>query len=246
MESKSLKTRSKVQYMKTLLSILAKKEPLYITYLAGLQRLQAGEQLDQAVAMTVQDMRTLIQQFPNWTDKLVLRLAWMTASRWGEIESLTTAHFRELDIPVLVLDWWTLPKTSKEQPNRPYRYHKFTGEMRLQIRKLIHHLGPDQPLTKITGDQLRRVMRALGQRTNDIHKQRYYTAHSIKRGALRSAAELAAAKNLDPRMVPTLGKHRDLHDAQSATTISYLGPYAALLSNIDKLTALLDDLLMKS
>eukprot|EP00796_Vickermania_ingenoplastis_P001747 gene1747-biopygen1312 len=127
MESKSLKTRSKVQYMKTLLSILAKKEPLYITYLAGLQRLQAGEQLDQAVAMTVQDMRTLIQQFPNWTDKLVLRLAWMTASRWGEIESLTTAHFRELDIPVLVLDWWTLPKTSKEQPNRPYRYHKFTG-----------------------------------------------------------------------------------------------------------------------
>eukprot|EP00796_Vickermania_ingenoplastis_P007965 gene7965-biopygen5348 len=65
MESKSLKTRSKVQYMKTLLSILDKKEPLYITYLAGLQRLQAGEQLDQAVAMTVQDMRTLIQQFPN-------------------------------------------------------------------------------------------------------------------------------------------------------------------------------------
>eukprot|EP00796_Vickermania_ingenoplastis_P010783 gene10783-biopygen7836 len=133
-----------VQYMKTLLSILAKKEPLYITYLAGLQRLQAGEQLDQAVAMTVQDMRTLIQQFPNWTDKLVLRLVWMTASRWGEIESLTTAHFRELDIPsrIGLVD---PPKDLQGAAKPPVSVPQVYREMRLQIRKLIHHLGPDQP-----------------------------------------------------------------------------------------------------
>eukprot|EP00796_Vickermania_ingenoplastis_P002599 gene2599-biopygen2090 len=213
MESKSLKTRSKVQYMKTLLSILAKKEPLYITYLAGLQRLQAGEQLDQAVAMTVQDMRTLIQQFPNWTDKLVLRLAWMTASRWGEIESLTTAHFRELDIPVLLLDWWTLPETSKEQPNRPYRYHKFTGEMRLQIRKLIHHLGPDQPLTKITGGST-----APGNAGSGAEDQRYPQAALLHRPQHQKEEHCGAPPSWPPPTISIRGWFPLLENTAICTT----------------------------
>eukprot|EP00796_Vickermania_ingenoplastis_P010789 gene10789-biopygen7711 len=82
-----------------------KEEPLHVTYMAGLKRLQAGEPVDQAVAMTAHDMKQLIDSIPHWTDKLVLRLAWITASRWAEIQLLTTSHFRQIGLPFLILDW---------------------------------------------------------------------------------------------------------------------------------------------
>eukprot|EP00796_Vickermania_ingenoplastis_P009517 gene9517-biopygen6729 len=129
--------RFRFQYAKMLTSVLMGDEPLFQTYIKGLHRIQARQPIRHAVAMSVEDMRSLIRLFPSWEEKTVLRLAWMTASRWSDIQYLTTDHFVELH-PLLVLDWWTAPKSSKLVPDRPYRYHRFPGSLPPTSGSLSH------------------------------------------------------------------------------------------------------------
>eukprot|EP00796_Vickermania_ingenoplastis_P007705 gene7705-biopygen4814 len=243
LESKVIKPSSKIQYAKMLTSVLMGDEPLFQTYIKGLHRIQARQPIRHAVAMSVEDMRSLIRLFPSWEEKTVLRLAWMTASRWSDIQYLTTDHFVELH-PLLVLDWWTAPKSSKLVPDRPYRYHRFPGKFAADLRKLIAQLGPGSRLTNISMARLTRAMRMLGTRRDHLQQKRYYTAHSMKRGAVQLAARLANEADMDPHTVVRLAKHKDLGDIP-ATTIRYLGPFSVFLSTTDKLTALLADSLMK-
>eukprot|EP00796_Vickermania_ingenoplastis_P011252 gene11252-biopygen8183 len=110
---------------------------------------------------------------------------------------LTKDHFVELH-PLLVLDLWTARKSSMLVPDRPYRYHRFPGKFAADLRKLIAQLGPGSRSTNISMAGLTRAMRMLDTRRDHLQQKRYYTAHSMKRGALQLAARLANEADMDP------------------------------------------------
>eukprot|EP00796_Vickermania_ingenoplastis_P011466 gene11466-biopygen8325 len=143
---KTATDRSAVQYTKTLLSLMTGAEPRHVSVLRALQRLSAAEPVQQAIGIAPIDMIRLIALAPDWQTRIVLRLAWMTASRWAEVAALTTDCFRPLDRKVFILDWGTLPKTSKEQPNRSFRFTMFSERFSIRLRKLLRCRGPGQPL----------------------------------------------------------------------------------------------------
>eukprot|EP00796_Vickermania_ingenoplastis_P011453 gene11453-biopygen8317 len=241
---KTATDRSAVQYTKTLLSLMTGAEPRHVSVLRALQRLSAAEPVQQAIGIAPIDMIRLIALAPDWQTRIVLRLAWMTASRWAEVAALTTDCFRPLDRKVFILDWGTLPKTSKEQPNRSFRFTMFSERFSIRLRKLLRCRGPGQPLTALSGAQLRQMMCQLGHRPDDRGIMRAYTAHSIKRGALQAAAVVCNELDLDPRHVVLLGKHADMM-AIPPTTIRYLQEYSVYLTHTDRMTELLANSLLE-
>eukprot|EP00796_Vickermania_ingenoplastis_P000160 gene160-biopygen149 len=235
-------SRSALQYLKTLLSMLTAEEPLHATVLRSLRRLSAAEPIRQAAGISPADMMRLINIAPTWQDQIVFRLAWMTASRWSEIYALTTDCFLDIDSNTLILDWATIPKTSKDKPYQEYRFARFLGHHQAMLRQLLRDRGPGSRLTTITGSQLRQLMIQLGKRVDPRGGLRHYTAHSIKRGALQSAAVLREEKDLDPEKVVLLAKH-SFPTQISSTTLRYLQEYAVHLTGGDTMMALLADML---
>ncbi|ESS54876.1 hypothetical protein TCDM_13705 [Trypanosoma cruzi Dm28c] len=64
------------------------------------------------------------------------------------------------------------------------------------------------------------------------------TAHSIKRGALRHAAQIVETYNLNPHVISQLAKHVDPFDLPQ-NTVRYLGRYTTLLTQVSSLVALM-------
>eukprot|EP00796_Vickermania_ingenoplastis_P004793 gene4793-biopygen3278 len=85
-------------------------------------------------------------------------------------------------------------------------------------------------------------MLRLGCRANRDGAGQFYTALSIKRGALQSAAVACDELGLDPRQVVQLGKHAD-HLALSPTTVQYLREYSVYLTETDTLIEFLGAML---
>eukprot|EP00796_Vickermania_ingenoplastis_P006270 gene6270-biopygen3976 len=213
---KTVTDRSAVQYTKTLLTLMTGAEPRHVSVLRALQRLSAAEPVQQAIGMAPIDMIRLIALAPDCRHGL-----FYVSLGWAEVAALTTDCFRQLDDKVLRLDWGTHPKTSKEQPNRSFQFNMFLERFSKRLRKLLRGLEPGQPLTALSGAQLRRMMSKLGTRADNRGNQLAYPAHSIKRGALQAAAALCDELNLDPRSVVLLAKHADMI-AIPPTTIRYI------------------------
>eukprot|EP00796_Vickermania_ingenoplastis_P011144 gene11144-biopygen8110 len=230
--------RSSLQYLKVLISLLQGEEPFFVTVRKCLQRTSAKEPLHQALGISPANMIQLIQIAPRDEDRIVLRLAWMTASRWAEISALTTDCFIEGPDGSLILDWSTLPKRSKINPFQEFRYLRLMNREAIPLRKLIHERGPGMPLTSLNWARLCRLMRSLGPQYDRFGAQRFFSAHSIKRGALQAIALIRKEIPFDARKIVLLGKHHDaLHF--SHTTIRYLQEYSVFLTQLDTLTALL-------
>eukprot|EP00796_Vickermania_ingenoplastis_P013597 gene13597-biopygen1342 len=109
------------------------------------------------------------------------------------------------------------------------------------LRQLLRDRGPGSRLTTITGSQLRQLMIQLGKRVDPRGGLRHYTAHSIKRGALQSAAVLRE-EGPRSRKVVLLAKHSSPTQI-SSTTLRYLQEYAVHLTGGDTMMALLADML---
>eukprot|EP00796_Vickermania_ingenoplastis_P002264 gene2264-biopygen1873 len=180
---KTVTDRSAVQYTKTLLSLMTGAEPRHVSVLRALQRLSAAEPVQQAIGMAPIDMIRLIALAPDCRHGL-----FYVSLGWAEVAALTTDCFQPLDRKVLILDCGTLPKTSKEQPNRSFRFTMTSERFSNRLRKLLRCRGLGQPLTALSGALLRQMMSQLGHRPDDRGIMRAYTAHSIKRGAMQAAA----------------------------------------------------------
>eukprot|EP00796_Vickermania_ingenoplastis_P012636 gene12636-biopygen9065 len=94
--------------------------------------------------------RDVLQYMKTLLSLILLRLAWMAASRWAEVAAFTKESFRPLDDKVPRLDGGTHPKTSKEQPNRSFRFTLFSERFSNRLRKLLDSSGPGQPLTNLS------------------------------------------------------------------------------------------------
>ncbi|RNC34469.1 putative trans-sialidase [Trypanosoma cruzi] len=172
-------------------------------------------------------MDQFIRSRTDWKERVVFRLAWMTASRWSGIAASTPNNVTLEPDGALILDWPVAPKTARTDPHRASRFVKIRGQDAFDIIKLCRTLQENEKLTNLTTAQVERALAPWDA-----------TAHSIKRGALRHAAQIVETYNLDPHVISQLEKHVDPFDLPH-DTVRYLGRYTTMLTQVLPLVALM-------
>ncbi|EKG07778.1 hypothetical protein TCSYLVIO_001090, partial [Trypanosoma cruzi] len=193
----------------------------------GLQKIAARSETKQARPLTKEEMNQVIRSRTDWKERVVLRLAWITASRWSEIAALTAKNFTLEADGTLILDWSVAPRTAKADPHRASRFVRIRGQDAFDTIKLCRTLQENEKLTNNTTAQVERDLAPWNA-----------TAHSIKRGALRHAAQIVETYNLDPHVISQLAKHVDPFDLPQ-NTVRYLWNYTTLLTQALSLVALM-------
>ncbi|EKG03051.1 hypothetical protein TCSYLVIO_005911, partial [Trypanosoma cruzi] len=185
----------------------------------------AVHQTKQARPLTKEEMNQVIRSRTDWKERVVFRLAWITASCWSEIAALTPKNFTMEADGTLILDWSVARKTARADPHRALRFVRIRGQDAFDIIKLCRTLQENEKLTNLTTAQVERALAPWNA-----------TAHSIKRGALRHAAQIVEAYNLDPHVISQLAQHVDPFDLPQ-NTVRYLGRYTTLLTQLPSLVA---------
>ncbi|KAF8283303.1 hypothetical protein TcYC6_0008890 [Trypanosoma cruzi] len=163
-------------------------------------------------------MDQFIRSRTDWKERVVFRLAWMTASRWSGIAALTPNSFTLEPDGAITWDWPVAPKTARADPHRAPRFVGIRGRDALDTITLCRTLRRNEVLTNLTTAQVERALAPWNA-----------TAHSIKRGALRHAAPIVEAYNLDPHVISQLVKHVDPFDLPQ-NTVRYLGRYTTMMT----------------
>ncbi|RNE98225.1 trans-sialidase [Trypanosoma cruzi] len=172
-------------------------------------------------------MDQYIRSRTDWRERVVVRLAWMTASCWSETAALTPNNSTPEPDGAIILDWSVAPRTARADPHRALRFVRMRGQDVLDTIKLCRTLQEKEKLTNLTTAQVERALAPWNA-----------TAHSIKRGALRHAAQIVETHNLDPHVVSQLAKHFDPFDLPQ-NTVRYLWRYTTLLTQVSSLVALM-------
>ncbi|KAF8288628.1 hypothetical protein TcBrA4_0007380 [Trypanosoma cruzi] len=193
----------------------------------GLQKIAARSETKQAHPLTKEEMNQVIRSRTDWKERVVLRLAWIAASRLFEIAALTAKNFTLEADGTLILDWPVAPKTARADPHRASRFVKIRGQDAFDAIKLCRTLQENEKLTNITNAKVERALAPWNA-----------TAHSIKRGALRHAAPIVETHDLDPHVISQLAKHVDPFDLPQ-NTARYLGRYTTMLTQVSSLVALM-------
>ncbi|EKG00988.1 hypothetical protein TCSYLVIO_008041 [Trypanosoma cruzi] len=193
---------------------------------SGVTKVAARSETKQARPLTKEEMTQVIRSQTDWKERVVLRLAWITASCWSEIAALTAKNFTMEPDGALILDWSVARKTARADPHRALRFVRIRGQDAFDIIKLCRTLQENEKLTNRT---TARVERALAPWNA--------TARSIKRGALRHAAQIVEAYNFDPHVISQLAPHVDPFDLPQ-NTVRYLGRYTTMLTQLPSLVAL--------
>ncbi|KAF8302095.1 hypothetical protein TcBrA4_0050750 [Trypanosoma cruzi] len=176
---------------------------------------------------TEEEMNQYIRNRTDWKERVVLRLAWITASCLFEIAALTPNNVTLESDGALVLDWSVAPKTARADPHRASRFVKIRGQDAFDTIKLCRTLQEKEKLTNITNAQVERALAPWDA-----------TAHSIKRGALRHAVAIVETHNFDPHVISQLAVHVDSVDLLQ-DTVRYSGNYATVLTQVSSLVALM-------
>ncbi|RNC32382.1 putative trans-sialidase, partial [Trypanosoma cruzi] len=172
-------------------------------------------------------MNQVIRSRTDWRERVAFRLAWMTASRWSEIAALIPNNSTMGADGTLILDWPVAPKTARADPHRASQFVRIRGQDAFDTIKPCRTLQENERLTNLTTAHVERSLAPWDA-----------TAHSIKRGALRHAAQIVEAHDLDPHVVSQLAKHFDPFDL-SQSTVRYLWRYTTLLTQVLSLVAIM-------
>ncbi|KAF8277622.1 putative trans-sialidase [Trypanosoma cruzi] len=172
-------------------------------------------------------MNQVIRSRTDWKERVVLRLAWITTIRWSEIAALTANNLKLKPDGALILDWSVAPKTAKADPHRASRFVRIRGQDTFDTIKLCRTLQEKEKLTHLTTAQVERALDPWNA-----------TAHSIKRGALRHAAQIVETYNLDPHVISQLAKHVDPFELPQ-NNVRYLWKYTTVLTQVSSLVALM-------
>ncbi|KAF5215132.1 hypothetical protein ECC02_012199 [Trypanosoma cruzi] len=218
---------TRLQYGRMLRSMLEMDRTPLDMMILGLQKIAARSETKQARPLTKEEMTQVIRSRADWRERVVLRLAWVTASRWSEIAALIAKNFTMESDGTLILDRSVAPKTAKADPHRASRFVRIRGQDAFDTIKLCRTLQENEKLTNLTTAQVEKALAPWNA-----------TAHSIKRGALRHAAEIVEAYNLNPHVISQLAKHVDSFDLPQ-NTVRYLGRYTTMLTQVSSLVALM-------
>ncbi|ESS61739.1 mitotic centromere-associated kinesin (MCAK) [Trypanosoma cruzi] len=172
-------------------------------------------------------MNQVIRSRTDWKQRVVLRLARITASRWSGIAALTPNNFTLKADGTLILDWSVARKTARADPHHALRFVRIRGQDAFDTIKLCRTLQESEKLTNITNAQVERALAPWDA-----------TAHSIKRGALRHAAQIVETYNLNPHVISQLAKHVNPFDLPQST-VRYLWKYTTVLTQVSSLVALM-------
>ncbi|RNC47675.1 putative mitotic centromere-associated kinesin (MCAK) [Trypanosoma cruzi] len=116
---------------------------------------------------------------------------------------------------------------AKADPHRASRFVKIRGRDAFDIIKLYRTLQENEKLTALTTAQVERALAPWDA-----------TTHSKKHGALRHAAQIVEAYNLDPHVISQLAKHVDPFELPQ-NTVRYLGRCTTVLTQVSSLVALM-------
>ncbi|RNF14710.1 rab1 small GTP-binding protein [Trypanosoma cruzi] len=94
----------------------------------GLQKIAARSETKQVRSLTKEGMDQVIRSRTDRKERVVLRLAWITASRWSEIAALTANNSALEADGTLILDWSVAPKTARADPHRASRFVRIRGQ----------------------------------------------------------------------------------------------------------------------
>ncbi|KAF8289529.1 hypothetical protein TcBrA4_0136260 [Trypanosoma cruzi] len=195
---------------------------------SGVTKIAARSETKQVRSSTTEEMNQVIRSRTDWRQRVVLRIAWILASRLFEIASLTPQNFTMEADGALISDLSVAPKTARADPHRASRFVRIRGqEDAFDIIKLCRTLQGNEKRTNITNAQVERALAPWEA-----------TAHSIKRGALRHAAQIVQTYNLDPHVISQLAKHVDPFDLPQ-NTVRYLWRYTTVLTQVSSLVALM-------
>ncbi|KAF5225365.1 trans-sialidase [Trypanosoma cruzi] len=218
---------TRLQYARMLRSMLEmNRTPLGMVILE-LQKIAARSETQQAHPLTKEGMGQFIHSQTNWKERVVFRLAWITASRCFEIAATAPNNFTLERDGNIILYWPVAPKTAKADPHCAPRFFRARGQDALDIIELCGTLQHNEELTNLTTAQIERAL---------AHWNA--TAHSTKQGALRHAAEIVETYNLDPHVILQLAKHVDPFDLFQKT-VRYLGRYTTMMTQVSSLVALM-------
>ncbi|ESS60599.1 hypothetical protein TCDM_11867 [Trypanosoma cruzi Dm28c] len=218
---------TRLRYARMLRSTLEMDRTPLDMVILGLQKIAARSETKQARPLTKEEMNQVIRSRTDWKERVVLRLAWITASRWSEIAALTAKNFSLEADGTLILDWSVAPRTAKADPHRALRFVGMRGQGAFDNIKLCRTLQEKEKLTNLTTAQVERALAPWNA-----------TAHSIKRGALRHAAQIVEKYNLNPHVISQLAMHVDPFDLPQ-NTVRYLWRYTTVLTQLSSLVALM-------
>ncbi|RNE96939.1 putative trans-sialidase [Trypanosoma cruzi] len=218
---------TRLQYARMLQSMLEMERTPLDMVILGLQKIAARSEKKQARPLTEEEMNQVIRSRTDWKERVFLRLAWVTARCWSEIAALTANNSTMEADGTLILDWSVAPKTARADPYRASRFVRIRGQGAFDTIKLSRTHQEKEKLTNITNAQVERALAPWNA-----------TAHSIKRGALRHAAQIVETYNLDPHVISQLAKHVDPFDLPQ-DTVRYLWMYTTMLTQVSSLVALM-------
>ncbi|RNC33890.1 hypothetical protein TcCL_NonESM13004 [Trypanosoma cruzi] len=81
-------------------------------------------------------MDQVIRSRTDWRERVVLRLAWITASCWSEIAALTPNNFTLEPDGTIISNWPVAPRTARADPHRAFRFFRTRGQDALDTIKL--------------------------------------------------------------------------------------------------------------
>ncbi|EKG00053.1 hypothetical protein TCSYLVIO_009021, partial [Trypanosoma cruzi] len=140
-----------------------------------------------------------IRSRTDWKERVVARLAWITASRWSEIAALSPNNFTLKRDGTLILDWSVAPKTARADPHRAFNFVRIRGQDAYDTIKLCRTLQENEKLTNLTNAQSRTSFGSLGSH-GAFHRTRCFEAHCSNRGDIQfeSTRDLAVGEARRP------------------------------------------------
>ncbi|KAF8288662.1 hypothetical protein TcBrA4_0006460 [Trypanosoma cruzi] len=179
---------TRLQYVRMLRPMLEMNRTPLDMMIPGLQKIAARSETQrtkQARPLTKEGMNQVIRSRTDWKERVVVRLAWITASRLFEIAVLTANSFTLEPRVAITWDWPAAPKTARADPHGASRFVRARGQDAFDTMTLCGTLQESEKLTNITTAHVGRAPVPWDA-----------TARSIKRGALRHTAQIVEAHNL--------------------------------------------------
>lgn len=181
----------------------------------ALDREHQGE-TKQAPTFTDRDIMRVMERLPSETRRAVW-WAWKTASRWDDVRGL---RFGEDVVQLNSCEALVL-----FGPTKATRAYPFREDHQVIVRheggipeKWMGNTG--EVVTELSTAQLNNQLRKTGVRTAEGEA---YTAHSLKRGAMRQLlAGAAEILEFPTWLIPLLAKHKGTQERIPAVTVGYL------------------------